>query len=206
MKSFVLGSALLLLPGVAYAQTSPPPDPAVAPAPAPPPPAQPPPVAPPKAEPDGVRFRGGISLGGGAFFGGYTSGTSGFSAILGGLDGRLGIQINHYFGIYAQPHLSFGSVNDRGVKGLTGVFAASVIAELTLFHRLFVGVGGGAGVLNNPAGGELHFRLGGYPIMGFGDGARRKGLMVGVDLRLVFLPDPYTVAVMPFFSVGYEAF
>lgn len=197
MKTGILiGFASLLVPSVAVAQSAPPP--------APPPAAPTAPTPPPPSEPDGVRFRGGISLGGGGFFG--SQGAQDFSAILGGVDGRLGIQINHWIGIYAQPHLSFGSVSIGGAKGLTGEFSATVMADVTIIHRIFVGAGGGVGILNNPAGGELQFRLGAYPLMGFGEGARRKGLMVGADLRLVFLPAPYSVAVMPFFSIGYEAF
>jgi hypothetical protein len=46
-------------------------------------------------EPDGVRFRGGISAGGGGLFlGDYGLG-------IGGVTGRLGVQVNNLIGIYA---------------------------------------------------------------------------------------------------------
>lgn len=155
---------------------------------------------------DKPRFRGGISAGVGGFFGGYTAGDQTFSATLGGIDGRLGVQLNDLIGIYAQPHLSMGSVTDGANKGLTGVLAGSVLADFTVLNRLFVGVGGGVGLLNNPSGPMLHFRLGGYPLLAFGEGARRKALVVAVDLRFVFLSAPYSTATMPFFTIGYEAF
>jgi hypothetical protein len=150
-------------------------------------------------ESDGVRFRGGASGGGGFWTG------SNLTAGLGGGDGRLGVQINHYLAVYGQVHFSGGVVSQGRASGGTGVFAGSGLVEVTLLHRLFIAAGGGAGVLNNPGGGMLHFRLGGYPLMGFGEnGARRKGLMVGADLRIVFVTG--LTAIMPFFSVGYEAF
>src|SRR5260370_22715128 len=112
----------------------------------PPPANQPPPVvvAPDDEKKDGVRFRGGISGGGGAFFG------NNVTAFLGGLDGRLGVQINHLFGVYAQPHLAFGSVTERSISGVTGVAAVTAVAELTLIDRIFIGAGAGGRVLNKP--------------------------------------------------------
>lgn len=190
--------ALTTLPALAAAQNG-------APAPANAPAANPAPAAAQPAsdeddrERDGARFRGGVSGGGGFWVGG--GGTAG----LGGGDGRLGVQINHYLAVYGQMHLSGGTLSVGRLSGGTGVFAGTGLVEATLFHRLFIAAGGGGGILNNPGGGALHFRLGGYPLMGFGEGgARRKGLMVAADLRLIFV-GAFT-AVMPFFSVGYEAF
>jgi hypothetical protein len=66
-------------------------------------------------------------------------------------------------------------------------------------------VGGGGAILNNPFAGELHLRAGGYPLMGYGeDGVRRKGLMIGADVRMFFL-EGY-VLLSPTASIGYEAF
>lgn len=152
---------------------------------------------------DGVRFRWGISGGGGFWV--LSSGGQSLTAGLGGFDIRLGVQINNYLAVYAQPHLSFGVVSQGRVSGGTGVAATDALVELTLFNRLAIGAGGGAGVLNNPAGPDLHFRLAGYPLVGKGEnGIRRHGLMVGADLRIFFLNGG--TAIMPFFGVGYEGF
>ena len=157
------------------------------------------------AHEDGVRFRGGISVGAGGYFGSYETGNADFSATLVGVDGRLGVQINDLIGIYAQPHLSFGTGKDGAATGFTGLFATSVIADFTFFDRIFVGAGGGFGIVNNPSGPELHLRAGAYPLMDH-TGKRRKGLVLAADLRVILLDAPYSSAVMPFVSIGYEAF
>jgi hypothetical protein len=150
-----------------------------------------------------VRFRGGISAAGGGEFG------SGFGFGLAGLDGRLGVQINNLFGVYVQPHLSFGSGSVNGVSGATGTFAITGLAELTLIDRIFVGAGGGFGLANNPSGPVAHFRLGAYPLVGRSDGSIvRKGLMVGVDTRVLFVSQGGSglTVVQIMGAIGYEAF
>ncbi|HUU02808.1 MAG TPA: hypothetical protein VM425_15350 [Myxococcota bacterium] len=152
---------------------------------------------------DGARFRWGISLGGG-----YEK-VSSFAGPMGGLDCRLGVQINDMWAVYAQPHLSVGSLSTGtgglGLSGLTGTFGAAALGEVTLIDRFFAAAGVGYGVLNNPSGFMLQARLGGYPLMGRGeDGARRKGLMLGVDFRTIFV-EGYT-AILVFGTIGYEAF
>ncbi|MFO0580419.1 MAG: hypothetical protein U1A78_41130 [Polyangia bacterium] len=157
--------------------------------------APPPPVRPP----DGVRFRGGISLGGGGEF------VSGFTAGLGGLDGRLGVQINKLVGVYLQPHFSAGAGSIGNVSGATATAAATVLADFTFIDRIFVGAGAGYGLVNNPHGAAIHFRFGGYPLMKFSEVApRRKGLMVGADLRTYFTQVGPVVQFMA--AVGYEAY
>lgn len=52
---------------------------------------------------DGVRFRGGISLGGGGEF------ISGFTAGLGAIDRPVGVQSNKLVGLYLQPHVALGA-------------------------------------------------------------------------------------------------
>jgi hypothetical protein len=58
--------------------------------------------------------------------------------------------------IYAQPHLSFGSISADGggakVSGFTGTIIGTILGELTLLDRFFVGAGVGYGILNNPSG------------------------------------------------------
>src|SRR5512134_3701356 len=115
------------------------------------------------ADEDSMRFRRGISGGGGVETG------SGFSFTMAGIDGRLGAQISERFGVYAAPHLSFGSGNG----GSTGTFALTFLGDFTFIERLFVAGGGGYGVLNNPSGPVLHFRVGGYPLLDEEDGLRK---------------------------------
>jgi hypothetical protein len=163
--------------------------------------------APPPEEPplDGVRFRGGISAaGGGEFVSNYAFG-------MGGIEGRLGVQINHLIGVYAAPYLAFGAGSvGSGLSAFTGTAGVSAIVDFTIADQFFVGAGGGFGVLNNPTGPAIHLRVGGYPAMGFGaNGYRRRGLVVGLDARLFLLDDGLNgiVPVMQIMAgVGYEAF
>lgn len=181
------------------------------PAPPPPGPAVPGPAVPGPAaaapadagEKDGMRFRGGVNLAAGTLI------LEGYSGFLAGVDGRVGLQINNLIGVYAMPHLSFGpvTVGGPGVKATTaiGVFSATALAEATLIDHIYVGGGGGFGVLNKPSGPVVHFRVGGYPLMGHGEnGIRRKGLMLGADMRLYILSGVTVMQMMG--AVGYEAF
>lgn len=190
---------------VAPAATTSAPDPtplaATSPAPEPPPPAAtvPPPPPPPARPKDHVRFRGGISLGGGGEF------ISGFTAGLGAIDGRLGVQINNLVGIYLQPHVAFGAGAIGSVSGPTGSAAATVMVDFTFIDRIFVGAGGGFGVVNAPYGAVAQLRFGGYPVFKLApDRPRRKGLMVGADTRFYFTQVGPVLELIA--SVGYEAF
>jgi hypothetical protein len=89
--------------------------------------------------------------------------------------------------------------------GLTGTFAATLVVDATFADRLFARGGAGVGILNNPTGPAIHLRAGGYPVMSRpGDGARRKGLAVAGDLRLIYAKGIH--ATIPTLSIGYEAF
>lgn len=150
---------------------------------------------------DGVRFRGGISAGGG--FMPVARGNVGGAAGVGGVDGRLGVQIMDLLAVYAQPHVAIGSNGFVTASSAGG----TVDVELTFIDHIFVGAGGGGGLqqFNEtwPCG-MLHFRAGGYPYVGYGvDGVRRKGLMIGVDLYVHFAK---RIVPMPMLSIGYEAF
>lgn len=156
---------------------------------------------------DGGRFRFGINptIGLESV---SASGTS-ISGTMYGLDLRLGYQINNLFAIYAQPHLSFGELGTTTgrvpITGFTGTFVGTVMAEATFLDRLFVGAGAGYGVLNNPSGIAIEGRFGGYPLMGRGpNGIRRKGLMIGGDVRAVFVDGATGTLLMG--AIGYEAF
>lgn len=165
----------------------------------PPPPPQPVVVV----ERDVPHFRGGIAaIGGGEFI-------SNFSIGMAGIDARLGVQINRIFGIYVQPSLAFGGGTIAGVSGATGTAGATVLADFTFANRFFVAAGGGAGILNNPFGPEIHFRVGGYPVMGWGEGhVVRKGLMLGLDAHFFFVTSAgQGLSVMQVMAgIGYEVY
>jgi len=153
----------------------------------------------PVLEGDHPRFRFGVSAGAGPIV------WDGPTLTYGGADVRVGVQINQLIGVYVQPQLGFYSGNFNGATGIGGIVGASAGADFTFFDRFFVGAGAGYAVLNNPHGFEAHFRIGAYPIVSGGDTrARRKGLMIGVDMRLHFLDGATFFA--PTFAIGYEAF
>ena len=136
--------------------------------------------------------------GGGAFVAGWNLGFVGF-------DGRIGVQLNNLIGIYAQPYFMLGYGERGDFKAFTGFAGAAAMVDFTFLDRFFAGAGAGGAILNNPGAGELHIRIGGYPLLGRGfDPARRKGLMVGVDMRVYFASGFQIVNVMG--GVGYEAF
>lgn len=167
---------------------------------APPPP--PPPVV-VVLDRDVPHFRGGISVNGGGEF------ISNFSIGMVGIDGRLGVQINRIFGIYVQPSFAAGGGTIAGVSGATATLGATALADFTFANRFFVAAGGGAGILNNPFGPEIHFRVGGYPVMGWGEGhVVRKGLMLGVDAHFFFVTSAgQGLSVMQLMAgIGYEAY
>jgi hypothetical protein len=150
-----------------------------------------------------ARFRGGIDFTGGALL------VSGFTAGLVGIDGRLGVQLNNLVGIYAQPHLVFGDGTYAATTGVTGVFGVSAIVDFT-FDRLFIGGGGGFAYIGSApyASPEGEVRVGFYPIVSHGRGGRRRGLMLGVDLHIIYVPDGGNALGLlePMFQIGYEAF
>lgn len=154
---------------------------------------------------DGARFRAGISMGGGIEKVSIASGG------MFGIDGRLGLQLNDLLGFYVQPHLSFGSLSvdpgmtgGVGVSGGTGTFSIAAMAEATLVDRFFGGVGFGYGVLNNPSGPMVQARAGGYLTSSRDEGIRRKGLMLGVDMRAIFVDGATGYLVLG--SIGWEKY
>ncbi len=148
---------------------------------------------------DGGRFRFGVAGGLGPMSG------AGANLTYYGADLRFGWQINNAIGVYAVPQLGYYTLNGGGGTLGGGLIGASVVADYTLFDRLFLGAGLGYAVLNSPSGFEVHFRLGGYPLVSRSDEkVRRKGLMLGADLRLHMLQGATFVA--PTFNIGYDAF
>lgn len=92
-----------------------------------------------------------------------------------------------------------------GFTGFTGTVVATIMGEVTLADRFFGGLGVGYGVLNNPSGFAIQARVGGYPLMGHDDdGAGRTGLMIGADLKTVFVDGATGVLITG--CIGYESF
>ncbi|HEY6879487.1 MAG TPA: hypothetical protein VI299_15780 [Polyangiales bacterium] len=156
---------------------------------------------------DRGRFRFGIN-GSGGLERVSANGASASGAMF-GMDLRLGWQLSHLLAVYFQPHLSFGSLEADGsgakVTGFTGTFIGTVLAEATFLDRFFAGAGVGYGVFNNPSGFAIDLRAGGYPLMGRSErGPRRKGLMLGMDFRTVFLDGATGIHFTG--GLGYEAF
>jgi len=155
---------------------------------------------------DGVRFRFGVSGGPGLFTAKTEVGSQKASFTYGGIDLRFGAQINDLLGVYGQPTLGYYSSGDADVLAIGGLLGLAVLADVTLVDRVFVGAGVGYTVYNNPAGVSPILRVGAYPLMGeSAKTVRRRGLMVGVDLRVTKVEAIKTI-VMPTLNVGYEAF
>ena len=155
---------------------------------------------------DGLRFRFGVAAGIGFFTAADEAGTAEISCTYYGADLRLGAQINDLIGVYAQPVLGYYSADVGGVLAAGGLLGMSVVADATIIDRFFAGAGLGYTVYNNPAGLSPILRIGGYPLMSRSEQkARRKGLMLGMDLRFTSLEGIKTI-VMPTFNLGYEAF
>jgi hypothetical protein len=148
---------------------------------------------------DEGRFRFGVAAGGGLLS------WEGPTFYYGGVDLRFGYQVNDMIGVYGQPQLGFYSGDvGAGAIGTGGLIGGSAVVDFTFLDQLFVGGGLGYAILNNPSGMELHFRAGGYPLYGSNDSGRRKGLMLGADLRLHFVEGFTFIA--PTFNIGYEAY
>jgi hypothetical protein len=133
--------------------------------------------------------------------------SSGLSGVLGGADWRIGAQINDDYAVYFDTHLSFGTAHIGATSGVTGNFAEAVMVERTFVDRYFVGAGAGYGVLNNPSGPLFQVRGGWYPLMSVDNGrARRRGLMVGVDLREYFAGANIGTVSQISVALGYEKY
>jgi hypothetical protein len=173
---------------------------------APPPAATPPPnvvaaaPAPEAASTSGLR--NGFSLSAGQEFGGDRM----ISGTMFGVDWRIGYRISEPLSIYLQSHLSFGSGHEAsGASGTTGTFAAALMGEYLLPMGVFVGGGGGWGVLNNPNGPLAEARVGYYPMKATGAGKSRH-LNVALDARFYFADQGYGTVNHIALSLGYDRF
>ena len=159
--------------------------------------------APVPAPAHGTRLRNGFSFSAGQEYGSGPS--SGFSATLLGGDWRIGAQIDDKHAVYLQTHLSFGEGKLGGASGMTGNFAAALIAERMLPMRFFVGGGGGYGVLNNPDGPLAQLRAGWYPFEQNSDTKMRR-LNVALDSRWYFAGEQIGTVTHIALTVGYDRF
>jgi hypothetical protein len=214
--------ASLLSAQAASAQQPPPPGPVVMVVAAPPPPGM---VVAEAPEPDGVRFRGGIALEGGALM------PSGIALGAIGPRGELGVQINNFIGVYFVPGFDILF----GPAGGLNLFAAALVDFTILDDRLTLGVGpdvgafvafGASGTSAAAAAGAdkgARLHVGWNALITKSEhGARRKALTVGLDLRGLVGPEASATANVngmstssgssngfvfsPMLSVGYTAF
>jgi hypothetical protein len=156
----------------------------------------------PAAETSTSGLRNGFSLSAGQEFGGdrMVSGT------MFGVDWRIGYRVSEPFSVYMHSHLSFGSAHEgNGASGTTGTFAVAAIGEYLLPMGLFVGGGGGWGVLNNPNGPLAEARVGYYPMGADGPGKARH-LNVALDARFFFADQGYGRVNNIALSLGYDRF
>jgi hypothetical protein len=122
-----------------------------------------------------------------------------------GIDWRIGYRISEPISVYLHSHLSFGSAHEgNGASGATGTFASALVAEYLLPMGLFVGGGGGWGVLNNPNGPLAEARIGYYPMKGTTERSRR--LNIALDARFFFADQGYGMVNHVALSLGYDRF
>lgn len=157
-------------------------------------------LADPDPAPSPSGLRNGFSLSAGQEFGGDRD----ISATLFGVDWRIGYRLSEPISVYLHSHLSFGSGKEgNGASGLTGNFATALIGEYKLPMGLFVGAGGGYGVLNNPNGPLLEARIGYYPFDTTSAGKSRR-LNIALDYRAYFANQGYGRVDHVAVSLGYD--
>jgi hypothetical protein len=155
---------------------------------------------------DGVRLRGGISANGGVFL--LPANPVGGAA---SLSARIGVQFNHYIGLYYQntPIIGATVAHQQESATVVGADYNSALLSLTLANVFEIGAGPSLDYLGlakgsisntsnvltaNPmlatgtgvvAGGHgrVAFYIGGLS----GGGPRRSGLAIGVDAHPMFL-------------------
>ena len=146
-------------------------------------------------------LRNGFSLSAGQEFGGDRD----ISGTMLGVDWRIGARINDPVSIYLHSHLSFGSAseNNGANSGVTATMAAALVGEYRLPMNVFVGAGGGYGVLNNPKGPLLEARVGYYPLKTAATGKVRR-LNVALDYRMFMANQGYGNVNHVAVSLGYD--
>lgn len=159
--------------------------------------------APAPAPSEGMSLRNGFSLSVGQETGSGPS--EGLSGQLYGVDWRIGAKLSDALAVYLDSHLSFGTAAIGTASGVTGNFATAVIGEYTLPQRIFLGGGGGYGVLNNPSGPLLQARAGWYPFEKTSEGKARR-LNVALDARFYFPGEAIGTVSHIALSLGYDRF
>ena len=167
------------------------------------------------AEP-GMRFRWGLSAMGGPIL--YSGASSGG----GGLEVRVGAQINNLFGVYAQPVFMVGGGASAGTTGASvsalALYGAGALADVTRADLGYIAAGpeilaggagsssAGTGTASASASSGAFFSIAARAglVLGPKKPERRKGFQLGVDFRTVFTPGAATL--MPFLALGYESF
>lgn len=181
---------------------------------------QPPPVvaAPPVEKDYFPRFRWGIwAIGGPYFYAGSGGG-------VGGVNVRLGVQINEMFGVYGQPIGILGggaSVSAGGAASASAVVVGgfSGMADLTLGNLFFIAAGpellaGAAGAaraasgMTKAQGAEgVFFSIAGRMGLALGnthDPKQRRAFTFGLDFHLILTPTDPVIA--PMIGLGYDQF
>lgn len=150
-----------------------------------------------------MRLRNGFSFSAGREYGSGPS--SGLSGSLYGGDWRIGAQIDDKHAVYLHTHLSLGTAKIGTASGYTGNFAAALIAERMLPMRIFVGGGGGYGVLNNPSGPLGQLRVGWYPFEQ-NSATKVRRLNVALDGRWYFPGEQIGTVTQIAVTLGYDRF
>ncbi|MGE0871102.1 MAG: hypothetical protein AB7P03_21235 [Kofleriaceae bacterium] len=159
-------------------------------------------AAPIAAPSGGPTLRNGFSLSAGQEWGSGPS--SGLSGQLYGADWRIGAKLDA-LSVYLHSHLSIGTAHIGALSGLTGNFAGALIVDYTLPQGVFIGGGGGYGVLNNPSGPLGQLRAGWYPFGHSSDGKARH-LNVALDARWYFAGEAVGTVTHVALSLGYDRF
>jgi hypothetical protein len=172
-------------------------------------PPMPPPDTPRSAEPSRARIRAGVSghLGLLVMPGDISSAASAHPAF--SASGRVGVQVNHLFGVYVQETLGLAPSTD-GSAILFSTFT-SIPASFTLFHRLELAFGPSMDLLVSVAEGDaasaLFLGFDGRVAYTFGSGVGEQGRRRGFTLSINTHP---TLANVTFFvltlGAGYEWF
>ena len=150
----------------------------------------------------GPSLRNGFSLSLGQEMG---DGPPEISGQLYGVDWRIGAKLSDAVAVYLHSHISFGTASVGMSSGVTGNLAAAVMGEYTFPFRVFVGAGGGYGVLNNPSGPLAELRAGYYPFKNNSDSKVRR-LNVALDARWYFPGAPVNTVTHIALSLGYDRF
>jgi hypothetical protein len=162
------------------------------------------------------RFRWGISALGGPYF------YNGASGGLGGVDVRIGYQLNGDLAIYGQPSLMIGGGAKAGASGASAsalaFYGIAALADYTLADMVYLAAGpeilaGGTGASEvSTTGGKASASSGAFfsvaaragLALGSKKPERRKAFTIGLDFHCTFVTGGPLI--VPAVALGYEAF